>query len=526
MAITVKIKLSSSTAGNTVVFAETSAGHFTTAITGTTAVSVTSTGKPLRAAAVSTRAGYYISSWYGEHEEDENLASWTSSKSTECYPNYSYTTTNGPAVTVVDDHGTHLGTPTGVGYYKSGNCIGVMHSTTDSGWTFAGWTISLTSSSEGSSYGTMLSSGGTKSDSTYTFGETSEAIVFQLGTSSLRTVTITANYTSSGSDEYPDLALPFCLTEAAVGKLVLFGGGCHYDTSSTPGYEAAFDQYVDRTTSKVFSASTDKWSYLAVSPVQVVPLERNPNIVFYSGTLFAWHNWSAWAICYGKAPDGTAISVDISVNAYGTSKVPVTIQDEHGRHLGTQNCTNAEFYAQSAIGVMHTSSDDGWKFTGWRLKGDSPTLSPYPAETYWTKVSSTEWFLPASVKAAVCHTLTAAISITAEYEQAAVAEVSWVSGGEVFATTSCTDGETYVMPSEDPTKSGYDFQGWFTEASGGEQVTQDTTFTTSSATTLFAQWKKSSSPSPSGGGTGLMVRSAKSDFLVFSVNGGFLVYDA
>lgn len=54
MAITVKISLSSGTADNTVVFAETSAGHFTEAIASETAVSVTSSDKPLRAAAVST----------------------------------------------------------------------------------------------------------------------------------------------------------------------------------------------------------------------------------------------------------------------------------------------------------------------------------------------------------------------------------------------------------------------------------------------------------------------------------------
>lgn len=194
MAITIKFKLGSSV--NAVIFAETSVGHFTEAITSTSEVSVTSSGSPLRAVAVPTVANTYVNYWYayGSTTQDENLRAWTSSKSSTAYANYSYSTINGPEVTVVDDHGSHLGTPTGTGYYKGGNCVGVKHATTDSGYTFTGWTVTLTTSTESDYYGQMLSSGGTKSGSVYTFGATDEAVVFKLGKSSYYTVTFTANY--------------------------------------------------------------------------------------------------------------------------------------------------------------------------------------------------------------------------------------------------------------------------------------------------------------------------------------------
>lgn len=523
MAITVKIKLSSSTAGNTVVFAETSTGHFTTAISSTSAVSVTSSDKPLRAAAISTRAGYYISSWNGPTDQDENLASWTRTSSSEDYPRYSYTTANGPSVTVVDEHGTHLGTPTGTGYYKSGNCVGVMHSTTASGWTFTGWTVTLATSSEGSSYGTMLSYGGSKSGSVYTFGATREAIVFQLGSSSAYKVTFTANYVSSGGGTEDGLALPFRLAENAVGKLVLFVGGC-YSSGST--YRVSLKEYITDTESKVVSASRAECNYLEVHAAQIAPLENVVQIWFNSGKAYRYNTYGAWAMFSGNDPDGTPILCEVYTKAFDTSKVKVTVLDEHGQHVGTQNCTETEFYAHSTIAVMHTSSDAGWAFLGWRFKGETPNSGPAPLAQYWTKISDTEWFLPASVHAAVCHTVSSvAITLVAEYEKSATASVAWMVDGCMVASTECTENDYYVLPDANPGKSGYTFLGWFTEKSGGTQVTSETKYLADSATTLYAQWSKDGG-SGDDTHTGLMVRSASSDFLVFSASGGFLVYDA
>lgn len=57
-----------------------------------------------------------------------------------------------------------------------------------------------------------------------------------------------------------------------------------------------------------------------------------------------------------------------------------------------------------------------------------------------------------------------------------------------------TDGKLASLPT--PTRSGYNFNGWFTAASGGTKVTTETVF--DADTEIFAQWTKKSS----GGGGG------------------------
>ena len=44
-----------------------------------------------------------------------------------------------------------------------------------------------------------------------------------------------------------------------------------------------------------------------------------------------------------------------------------------------------------------------------------------------------------------------------------------------------------------PTRSGYTFNGWYTQASGGSKVSSSTTINAN--TTIYAHWKKNSTPS-------------------------------
>lgn len=69
------------------------------------------------------------------------------------------------------------------------------------------------------------------------------------------------------------------------------------------------------------------------------------------------------------------------------------------------------------------------------------------------------------------------------------------NGGCCATTTSETgaDGKLTALPT--PTRDGYDFDGWFTAASGGDAVNTETVF--SADTTLYAQWTRHAT----GGGT-------------------------
>ena len=64
------------------------------------------------------------------------------------------------------------------------------------------------------------------------------------------------------------------------------------------------------------------------------------------------------------------------------------------------------------------------------------------------------------------------------------------NGGAAGESTSIvTYGGKYTLPA-DPTRTGYTFKGWYTAASGGTQVTSDTTVTRAENHTLYARWER------------------------------------
>jgi len=67
------------------------------------------------------------------------------------------------------------------------------------------------------------------------------------------------------------------------------------------------------------------------------------------------------------------------------------------------------------------------------------------------------------------------------------------SGTPATQTLTQTVGDNYVLPSTNPTRTGYTFAGWFTDATGGTQVTSGTPASQTAAHTLWAHWTSASS---------------------------------
>ena len=66
-------------------------------------------------------------------------------------------------------------------------------------------------------------------------------------------------------------------------------------------------------------------------------------------------------------------------------------------------------------------------------------------------------------------------------------------GGSVSPTSaSVTAGQSLTLPT--PTYSGYTFNGWFTQSTGGTQVTSP--YTPAASGTIYAQWTANSNPNP------------------------------
>ena len=143
---------------------------------------------------------------------------------------------------------------------------------------------------------------------------------------------------------------------------------------------------------------------------------------------------------------------------------------------GTVDSTNKDVTYDSTYGDLPTTTaPTGYTFAGW-----------FTAETGGTKVASTT-----KVTTASNHTL---------YAQ-------WT--GITYQLTLDANGGTYTINSEavssktvdvifgnkygsleEPIYSGYDFIGWFTAATGGTEITAETTVLTASNHTIYARWEK------------------------------------
>lgn len=197
-----------SSVGKAVIFAETKPGYFGYVNDTQTGARCDSTGNTLKAVCVPTLAGYYCHSWsggsgYTKDSTTPSIIDYSSSNGSTAYGMISGgTSTSGPSVTVIDDHGTHIGTPTGSAMkFYTGHAIGVKHVSTNSGWRFLGWKI--TKYSTATTVGTVLSTGGTTSGAVITFDaayDAEYAVVFKLSTSVTYPVTIEALYEETVSN--------------------------------------------------------------------------------------------------------------------------------------------------------------------------------------------------------------------------------------------------------------------------------------------------------------------------------------
>ena len=84
-------------------------------------------------------------------------------------------------------------------------------------------------------------------------------------------------------------------------------------------------------------------------------------------------------------------------------------------------------------------------------------------------------------------TITSSTTFYAQFEANKYA-VTWDLGTGQSETTEQTYGEKLVLPTE-PTRKNAEFLGWFTEATGGTQVTANDTFTETVDKTYYAHWK-------------------------------------
>ena len=193
-----KVKLRANELYKLILFAETEPGKFGTVITTNDNTTCECTANEMNVVAVSAEAGYRCINWqlyvptsrYTKKDDTHYIFKGSLSAYSASYPLSRTSVLSGSKVHVIDDHGTHIGTPTGDINAGGAYACGVKHESTDDGWTFLGWKVTLEGST--SSRGKLLSTGGTTEGNSTTFNaEYSEQYAIVCKSSSLSSYDIT-----------------------------------------------------------------------------------------------------------------------------------------------------------------------------------------------------------------------------------------------------------------------------------------------------------------------------------------------
>ena len=149
---------------------------------------------------------------------------------------------------------------------------------------------------------------------------------------------------------------------------------------------------------------------------------------------------------------------------------------------------------QAGATVLHTVTTASSPPSGGTTAGGGPTGSGAPctvtatANSGYTFARWTEGGAAASADAAYTFTVTRARALTAVFTPNPYTVTFDAHGGSVAPPSRQVTFATAYGPLPKPTLAGWHFAGWWTDASGGTQVTAASIHTTPSPVTLHARW--------------------------------------
>jgi len=166
----------------------------------------------------------------------------------------------------------------------------------------------------------------------------------------------------------------------------------------------------------------------------------------------------------GTLAKTTTGTVSVSI---GAAKFTVTFDKNGG---DTPSMAGKEVTYGQTFGTLATCSRTGYNFAGWFTAAEGGT----------------------EVKSSDTVAITADTTLYAHWTAKSITATFKLQGGKIGGSAEdVTRTETYdsawVLPA-DPTRDGYTFAGWYTAASGGTQITNATTVSVASNTTVYAQW--------------------------------------
>lgn len=195
---------------------------------------------------------------------------------------------------------------------------------------------------------------------------------------------------------------------------------------------------------------------------------RHPDLSLPGYELFGWYTEQGDLIKYG---DIVKLSEPISLYAYWSLleyKISFNLNDSTGSTKAiANNVDNRIVIYNQEYGTLPTPTRTGYTFGGWVI--DDPSSTTVIKET--SKTIEGDHILYAKWNPT---------KVTVSYN---------ANGGSCStASNQQTFDAKYVFPSK-PTKTGYDFVGWYTAATGGTLVNTDTDVINPENHTLYAHWE-------------------------------------
>lgn len=147
----------------------------------------------------------------------------------------------------------------------------------------------------------------------------------------------------------------------------------------------------------------------------------------------------------------------------------LTLEYNANGGIGAPNLQSVDISENGYIATISTvkPTKDGYKFAGWARTPNASGATYQPGQTFEMTTNMT------------LYAVWQKLSYTVTFDP---------NGGTVSTTTkTVTYGETYgELPI--PVRSGYKFDGWFTQLSGGTLITESSIVDLTGDTTLYAHW--------------------------------------
>lgn len=483
------------------LFAEKSDGHFGHNIgSPTDGVEVESSStKQIVVVAVPKIAGKYCSQFQNVSSGATvtnygiltNTGSYSYSYSNKAYGNSS---SSGIDVTVVDEHGTHSGTPTGTNKFYSNHAVGVFHETTNSGYVFTGWKVDFYRAS-GATYPQFLSTfssgeattSGTVTTVSAAYAE-KNAIIVRLGTSSTRNVTFTAlyetgtvkhtlTYNANGGSPTPssvtaETGSTFTLASAPTKSGYNFDGWLITGESTARGAGTNYTMPAQDVTATAQWSTASRTYYLYYNLNGGSPSYSSQNcktggyITLSGNPTKSRYDFAGWTITsssssgsivvenvyagYKFYPTGTTTSY--YANAQWVEQQPHDLTYKTGYSGGTPPASQTGIYSGTSVTLAAAIKRTGYTFRGWLLSHTGSIVS-----------AGSSFSMPAQDVTATGQWTAQSVTITYYH--------GYDSG--TYGTQSGTAGNTVTLKAAQ-TRSGYTFSGWLVKDEFGDDSSSRT----------------------------------------------------